>query len=191
MSTDETKASYMDVLNGVIEDVIAPQAAEIDTTGAFPRAALDRLGEAGLLGLISASEVGGLGESHRAAAFVVERIASVCASTAMVVCMHYSGTAVIEAHGTREVREAIAKGQHLTTLAFSEAGSRSHFWAPISTAVKVDEGFRLDAKKSWVTSAGQADSYVWSSRSLNDDGAITIWLVSAATPGLHIPAPFD
>jgi alkylation response protein AidB-like acyl-CoA dehydrogenase len=191
MSTDETKTSYMDALNRVMEEVIAPQAAEIDTTGAFPRAALDALGEAGLLGLISASEVGGMGESQRAAAFVVERIASACASTAMVVCMHYSGTAVIEAHGAREVREAIAGGQHLTTLAFSEAGSRSHFWAPLGTAVKVDQSIRLDAKKSWATSAGQADSYVWSSRSLNDDGTITIWLVPANTQGLHIPAPFD
>ncbi len=191
MSIDETKSSYMEALNRLIEDVIAPQATEIDTTGAFPRAALDGLGEAGLLGLISASDVGGLGESHRAAALVVERIASVCASTAMVVCMHYSGTAVIEAHGAREVREAIAKGQHLTTLAFSEAGSRSHFWAPVSTAANVESGIRLDAKKSWVTSAGQADSYIWSSRSLNDDKTITIWLVPAATHGLHIPAPFD
>lgn len=191
MSTEETKASYMDVLNRIIDDVIAPQAAEIDTTGAFPRAALEALGQAGLLGLISASEVGGWGLSHRAAALVVERIASVCASTAMVVCMHYSGTAVIEAHGSREVREAIAKGQHLTTLAFSEAGSRSHFWAPLSTAAKVDGGIRLDAKKSWATSAGQADSYVWSSQSLSDDKTITIWLVPAATDGLTIPAPFD
>jgi alkylation response protein AidB-like acyl-CoA dehydrogenase len=191
MSIDETKTSYMDALNRVIEEVIAPQATEIDKTGAFPRAALDALGEARLLGLISASEVGGLGESHRAAALVVERIASACASTAMVVCMHYSGTAVIEAHGAREVREAIAKGQHLTTLAFSEAGSRSHFWAPVSTATNVENGVRLDAKKSWATSAGQADSYVWSSRALTDEGAITIWLVPAKTQGLHIPAPFD
>ena len=42
----------------------------------------------------------------------------------MVVCMHYAGAAVIEAHGPREVREAVAAGRHLTTLAFSEAGSR-------------------------------------------------------------------
>jgi alkylation response protein AidB-like acyl-CoA dehydrogenase len=190
MSTDETKASYMDVLNRLIDEVIAPQAADIDRTGAFPRAALDALGQEGLLGLISAPEVGGLGQSHRAATFVVEGIAAVCASTAMVVCMHYSGTAVIEAHGTQDVREAIAKGEHLTTLAFSEAGSRSHFWAPLGTAAKTEDGYRLDAKKSWATSAGQADSYVWSSRAVEGEG-ITIWLVPSNTAGLKIPAPFD
>jgi alkylation response protein AidB-like acyl-CoA dehydrogenase len=109
----------------ITEEVIAPAAAEIDRTGAFPRAALTAMGKAGLLGLISSKEVGGFGESHRAAVQVVERIARECASTAMVVCMHYCGTAVIEAYGPREVREAIARGEHITTLAFSEAGSRS------------------------------------------------------------------
>jgi alkylation response protein AidB-like acyl-CoA dehydrogenase len=190
MSMDEIKSSYLDVLNQVIAEVIAPQAAEIDRESKFPRSGLTALGEAGLLGLISASEVGGLGLGHRAATEVVERLASACASTAMIVCMHYAGTAVIEAHGSREVREAIAKGKHLTTLAFSEAGSRSHFWAPLGTAATVEEGVRLDAQKSWATSAGQADSYVWSSRSLTGEG-ISVWLVTADTQGLRIPAPFD
>jgi alkylation response protein AidB-like acyl-CoA dehydrogenase len=190
MSTDETTSSYMEVLHRLIEEVIAPQAAEVDRSGEFPSAALDGLGEAGLLGLISASEVGGLGQGHRAATMVVERLATACASTAMVVCMHYAATSVIEAYGPREVREAVARGQHLTTLAFSEAGSRSHFWAPLGTAAKVGEEIRLDAKKSWATSAGQADSYVWSSRSLEGEG-ISLWLVAANLQGLQIPAPFD
>ncbi|MBI3651628.1 MAG: acyl-CoA/acyl-ACP dehydrogenase [Acidobacteria bacterium] len=188
MRIDET--NFLDGLNPIMETIIAPQAAAIDQSGTFPSAALVALGQSGLLGLISAKEVGGLGQSHRAATEVVERIATVCASTAMVVCMHYAGTAVIEAHGKREVREAIAKGHHLTTLAFSEAGSRSHFWAPLGTATKIENGIRLDAQKSWATSAGQADSYVWSSRALQSEG-VTIWMVPAKTSGLQIPAPFD
>lgn len=181
----------MDALEQVINDLIAPRSLDIDRTGAFPRAAIDELGRAGLLGLISAGEVGGMGESHRAATFVVEQIAHACASTAMVVCMHYAAAAVIEAHGARDVREAIARGDHLTTLAFSEAGSRSHFWAPSSTAVRSDSGVQLDAKKSWVTSAGEADSYVWSSRPLGPEGQITLWLVPAGAEGLSVPEPFN
>jgi len=153
--------------------------------------ALDALSAAGLLGLISAPEAGGRGQGHRAATLVVERLARECASTAMVVCMHYCGAAVIEAHGPREVRAAIAQGNHVTTLAFSESGSRSHFWAPLSTALKVGDGVRLDAQKSWATSAGQADSYVWSSRPLAAEGASTLWLVPAGAAGLRVTAPFD
>lgn len=187
----EPISPYLVALEQVIADVVAPAAAEIDQTGAFPRAALDALGAAGLLGLICAAEVGGAGQAHRAATLVVERLARECASTAMVVCMHYAGAAVIEAHGQRDIREAIAAGRHLTTLAFSEAGSRSHFWAPISTAVASNGHVQLDAQKSWATAAGQANSYVWSSRPLAAEGPSTIWLVPSDAAGLRIPAPFN
>ena len=184
--------AYMAALAPVIADVVAPAAAEVDRTGAYPRAALDALGRAGLLGLISAPEVGGGGEGHRAATAVVQSLAEHCGSTAMVVMMHYCGTAVIEAFGPTDVRERIAAGDYITTLAFSEVGSRSMFWAPMSTAIPAPSGTKvlLDAEKSWVTSAGQADGYVWSSRPLGE-GVSTLWLVPKATPGLKVGAPFD
>jgi alkylation response protein AidB-like acyl-CoA dehydrogenase len=183
--------SYLEELALIIEDTIAPAAQEIDRTGTYPRAALIALGRAGLLGLVSAREVGGWGESHRAATTVVEQIARECASTAMVVCMHYTAAAVIEAYGPRRVREQIAAGRHVTTLAFSETGSRSHFWAPLSTATQVYRGVRLDGRKSFATSAGEADSYVWSSRPLEADGESTLWLVPSDARGLNVPRRFD
>ncbi len=184
--------SYLETLEPIATDVVASAAVDIDSTGEYPRAALQALGKAGLLGLVSASDVGGLGQAHRAAALVVERLARECASTAMVVAMHYAGAAVIEAHGPRDVRQAIAAGQHVSTLAFSEAGSRSHFWAPLRTATAVagNGHVKLDAKKSWITSAGEADSYVWSSRPMLAEGASTIWLVPAKAAGLRVVAPF-
>jgi len=109
----------------------------------------------------------------------------------MVVCMHYCGTSVIEPYGPRAVREAIARGDHLTTLAFSEMGSRSHFWAPVSTAKRINGSVQIDAQKSWATSAGEADSYVWSSRAMNADGNVSLWLVPADASGLRIPQPFN
>lgn len=186
-----TKVFDLHAVDEIVGRVIAPSAEEVDRKGTFPRAALEAFGQAGLLGLISSRDVSGLGESHRAATLVVERVASACASTAMVLCMHYAGAAVIEAHGPLPVREAIARGEHVTTLAFSEKGSRSHFWAPVSTATLTEGGVRLDAQKSWVTSAGQADSYVWSSRPMAGESQSTVWLVPADAPGLSIPAPFD
>ena len=183
--------SYLETLENVITETIAPTAIEIDQTGAYPQASLDALAKAGLLGLISAKEVGGLGEGHRAATLVVEQISKYCASTAMIVCMHYSAAAVIEAYGPQDVRQAIAAGNHVSTLAFSEAGSRSHFWSPVSTATSDGENVRLDAKKSWITGAGHAQSYVWSSCPLTQEGMSTIWLVPANAPGLQIVAPFN
>ena len=192
MTTQQTQQpTYLAALQPLITETIAPMAGEIDRTGAYPRAALQALGKAGLLGLVSAKEVGGLGEGHRAAALVIEEIGKYCASTAMVLCMHYAGAAVIEAYGQRAAREAIAAGRSITTLAFSESASRSHFWAATSSATLLDDTVRLDAKKSWITSAGQADTYVWSSRPMAGEGLTSIWLVASDAPGLRVVAPFD
>jgi len=200
MSSQE---SYLDILTQVIDDVVAPGAPAVDADGAFPRAQLDALGAAGILALTVPAELGGGGAGLREAATVVRELGSVCASTAMVVTMHYSAVAALVAAGDKDTLVAIAAGTHLSTLAFSEAGSRSHFWAPMSTAVLSPDGatVRLDAAKSWVTSAGQADSYVWSSRPLTiggDEGSaggaagpMTLWLVPAGAAGLSVAGPFD
>ncbi|MGH9179027.1 MAG: acyl-CoA dehydrogenase family protein [Acidimicrobiales bacterium] len=184
-------SEYTDALQRVIDETITPAAADVDHKGRFPRESIDALAQAGVLGLVSAAEVGGGGQGMRAGADVVERLSRSCGSTAMVVLMHYAATAIIEAHGPEEVRRAIGAGRHLTTLAFSEAGSRSHFWAPQSSAVNGNGRVRLDAAKSWVTAAAEADSYVWSSRPLAGDGPMTLWLVPAKTSGLAQPSGFD
>jgi isovaleryl-CoA dehydrogenase len=184
-------SGYRSALDAVIENTIAPAAGDVDRTGAYPRAALDALATAGILGLLSSPEVGGGGGSLADAAEVVERIAAACGSTAMVVLMHYAAVAVLEAHGPRETREEIARGGHVSSLAFSEAGSRSHFWAPMSTATADGDDVRLDARKSWITSAGEATSYVWSSRPVSADGPMTLWLVPADAAGLRTAGRFD
>lgn len=184
-------AANLTKIDDVVARVVAPAAADVDANGTYPRAALDALGQAGLLGLISSPEAGGLGLGHRAAALAVEKVAQSCTSTAMVLCMHYCATAVIEAHGSLEVRRAVAAGRHVSTLAFSETGSRSHFWAPVGTAAAADGAIRLDGKKSMITSAGEADSYVWSSRPVAAEGASTLWLVPGDAPGLTVVGKFE
>ena len=202
-----SQQSYLDALKRVIDEVVAPGAASVDADGAFPRAQLDALGAAGILALTVPASCGGGGAGLREAAVVTRELGSVCGSTAMVVAMHYSAVAGLAAAGDKDTLVAIAAGTHLSTLAFSEVGSRSHFWAPMSTAVLSPDGatVRLDAFKSWVTSAGQADSYVWSSRPLASgsgedgpdavggtaSGPMTLWLVPAGAAGLSAAGAFD
>ncbi|WP_321787435.1 acyl-CoA dehydrogenase family protein [Paraburkholderia sp. J94] len=183
--------SYIEVLEPLVCTIIAPEAPHTDQLGRFPRAAVDALGQAGLLGLISAEEVGGMGLGLAQACQVVERIARDCPSTAMVVTMHYAGASLIEKYGPVEIRGAVARGEHLTTLAWSETGSRSHFWAPVGTARPDGDDFVLNGSKSMVTSASEADSYVWSSRPARAAGASTLWLVDSRAQGLQAPSAFD
>ena len=183
--------SYVDALARVVDDVVAPSAADVDRAGEFPRAGIEALAKAGILGMTIGTDAGGGGAGLRDAADVVERLARACGSTAMVMMMHFSAVALLDAHGSKDVREGVAGGANLSTLAFSEVGSRSHFWAPLSTASLDGDGVQLAARKSWVTSAGEADSYVWSSRPLSGEGPMTLWYVPSSTAGIRVAGEFD
>lgn len=186
--------SLLESLQNSIETVVlaAEANAHLVDGGSFPTATLEAARQDGLLGLVSSKEVGGLGGGLLEASALVERLARVCGSSAMVVSMHFAATAVIEAHGPRELRSAIAAGKHLSTLAFSEFGSRSHFWAPVSTATAQAGEIVLNAKKSWVTSARHADSYVWSSKPSEGSELSSLWLVPRETAGVSVVgANFD
>ncbi len=179
--------------------VLAPSAGQNDKAGRFSIEAIASLGESGLLGLMLPVDVGGQGLGPRSFAAVMATLAEVDASVAMVYLMHILGTAAILAArpGTAQaiapILREIGAGRHLSTLAFSEVGSRSHFWAPVSRAQRKGDGVRITAKKSWVTSAGQAQSYVVSALAPEATGPTesTLYLLPARTRGLSVAGPWD
>ena len=93
--------SWMDSLDHVISHQLESLAPETDQTARFPRPVIDSLAKAGLLGLVSSKEVGGLGLGLAEASQVVAKLAQTCPSTAMIVCMHYCAVAVLERFGER------------------------------------------------------------------------------------------
>lgn len=179
------------------KDVLAAHAESVDREGRWPRESVAALAHSGLLGLTVPPQCGGAGEGPRTFANIVRTLAGSCASTAMIYLMHICGTQVIAAaegfSEREEVLKTIAAGQHLTTLAFSEKGSRSHFWAPVSQATIQGTTHRLAAEKSFVTSAGQADSYIVSTRAagLTDPMANTLYFVARGTAGVTVGNPWN
>ena len=175
----------------VAEQVIGPAAPSVDRDARFPAESITALADCGALGVLSDPAVGGLGLGLAAGAGVIERVARACGSTAMVATMHLCGVSVLERYAPESIRRDAARGTHLSTLAFSEAGSRSHFWAPLGTATPAGDRVTLDAKKSWITAANHATTYVWSSRSMTSDGSTTLWLVPSDTAGVTVSGGFD
>ena len=179
--------------------VLAPSASLNDKAGRFSAEAVQSLGDAGLLGLLLPASFGGSGLGPRTFAAVTATLAEADASVAMVYLMHVLGTACISAArpsaapALTPILEEIGAGRHLSTLAFSETGSRSHFWAPISRAHRNGNGVRISAKKSWVTSAGHAQSYVVSALAPEGAGPTdsTLYFLAAETRGLSVDGPWD
>ena len=179
--------------------VLVPSAGQNDKAARFSTEAVESLGELGMLGLLLPVDLGGSGLGPRAFAQVTATLAEADASVAMVYVMHICGTASISAARPSAARalapilKEIGAGRHLSTLAFSEAGSRSHFWAPISRAQRNGNGARISAKKSWVTSAGHAQSYVVSTLAPEGAGPTdsTLYLLAAETRGLSVAGPWD
>lgn len=172
---------------------IAPHAAAVDEESRYPHEAMDALAAAGFWGLIIPAEFGGMGQSLRVAAAVLDEIAQHCASTAMVYMMHLAGINcyLAEPEKMGPHLRAAAAGQHLSTLAFSEKGSRSHFWAPVSRAVTAgDDQVTLSAAKSWVTSAGIADGIVASCGAVSGEGA-SVFLVMKDDHGVSVSGAWN
>jgi alkylation response protein AidB-like acyl-CoA dehydrogenase len=194
---DEAGLSFVARAARIAKEVAAPHAADVDQNGRFPEESVAALASEGLLGLCVSKELGGAGQGLRPFVAVAEELGQVCGSTAMVFVMHVSAQQAIASSTMFTDRDAIlremAKGSHLSTLALSEKGSRSQFWAPVSELIERGGGFVVSASKSWVTSANQAHSYVASARKPGATSPLesTLFLIRRGKPGVRVPSRWD
>ena len=134
-------------------------ARHYDETGEFPFANFDALHEAGLLGLVTATENGGLGGGLTEALAVISAVARGEPSTALVLSMHYSQHFSIRtsgkwpAHLIERVTKANRDGVALLNAAQVEprVGSPSHGSLPETIARKVGNEWRITGHKSYAT----------------------------------------
>lgn len=134
-------------------------AEHYDETGEFPFANFDALYEAGLLGLVTATEHGGLGGGLTEALAVVSAVAQGEPSTALVLAMHYSQHYGIRASGKwpqhliERVTKANREGVALLNAAQVEprVGSPSHGSLPETVARKVGNQWRITGHKTYAT----------------------------------------
>lgn len=177
-----------------VVDIARQHASAVDTDGRFPHEAIAALQVSGLMGLPVAAEQGGLGGTPADFVHVVSALAAACGSTAMVYLMHVSALMSVVAappRGQVGLVMEMASGSKLGSLAFSERGSRSHFWAPVSRQVRRNGAVSVNAMKSWVTSASRADVYV--SSALTPDGGMAdndLFAIPRETRGVTLGGPW-
>ncbi|MUI16559.1 acyl-CoA dehydrogenase [Massilia dura] len=176
---------------GIVENVVAPAAAEVDEHCRWPAASMAAFAEAGLLGLQVPAALGGHGQGLLALAAVSAEIARVCPSSSLCFGMHCVGTAVIAAKATADQEERylrpIAAGRHITTLALSEAGTGAHFYLPETRLESHGDHYVANGTKQFVTNGSRADSYVVSTLASDGSAAggdFSCLVVDGDTPGI-------
>lgn len=145
------------------EEELLERAKISDTEGKYPRESLQAVADAGYGAVTIPVSAGGLDNGFTAFAVLSESFAQYCPSTTMCWVMHNTTVHTIYEAGTEEQRERfipkVLDGA-VGALAFSEPATGGHFWNVVSEAPRNENGYLLNADKSFVTSGGEADFYV-------------------------------
>ena len=170
----------------------APHVARWDHEAHVPQEAVAKLAEQGFLGMAIPEAWGGLGYDARTTVLVIEEIARVSASLAVMVMVHNSvGAYPIYRFGTEEQKQRYLPRlttRELGAFSLSEPGAGSDAAALEATAVRQGEHYLLNGTKNWVTSGQRAGTILIFARTDKAAGkkGVSAFIVEPGTPGLTI-----
>jgi len=169
--------------------ILAATVEEDDESETFRRELFTALGEAGLCGIPTGEDHGGLGLGYTEYAIVIEEIAKISSSYAVTVAVNGLPQVILAEFGTEAQQErwmpGLAAGELLGAFALSEPGSGSDAASLRTSAVRDGDEYVLNGTKFWITHGGYADLYVVMART-GGPGArgVSAFLVPGDSPGL-------
>jgi alkylation response protein AidB-like acyl-CoA dehydrogenase len=170
---------------------LAPRASADEEAGRFPRDVFTLLGKADLMSLPMAEEHGGGGQPYEVYLQVLEEIASRWTSVALGISVHTLSCQPVLTYGTPAQREAmtagISTGELLGAYCLSEAHAGSDAAAMRCSARPIDDGWRANGSKAWITHGGEADFYTTFLRTSPD--AVSCFHIPSDTGGLSAGTP--
>lgn len=199
MDLNENQQMIRGLARSFAQDRLRPIAARIDESGEFPAATVREMGELGLLGLTVPEEYGGVGADTLSYALVVEELAKVCGSHALICAAHNSlGCGPILDFGNDEQRQrwlpAAARGEHLLAFGLTEAGAGSDAGGTRTTAVREGDGWVVNGSKMWITNAHYAGAVTLTAMTDPAGGThrgISAFIVPKDTPGFTVEKKED
>ena len=179
-------------------DRIAPLAARIDAEDKFPRELWPEMGALGLHGITVEEEYGGLALGYLEHVVACEEVSRASASVGLSYGAH-SNLCVnqIRRWGSAEQKARylpkLVSGEHVGSLAMSEAGAGSDVVSMKLRAGRVAGGYRLDGTKFWITNAPHADTLVVYAKTSPEAGSkgITAFLIGKDFAGFAIGQKID
>ncbi len=178
-------------------DRIAPLAARIDADDWFPRDELWRaMGELGLHGITVEEEWGGLGLGYTEHVVACEEVSRASASIGLSYGAH-SNLCVNQirrwANPDQKAKylPKLVSGEHVGSLAMSEAGAGSDVVGMKLRAERTDRGYVLNGTKFWITNAAYADTLVVYAKTGEGSRGITTFIIEKDMPGFAIGQKID
>jgi len=177
---------------------IAPMAAELDRDNEFPRALWPEMGALGLHGITAEEEYGGLGLGYLEHVVAMEEVSRASASVGLSygahsnLCINQIRRWATPEQKSRYLPDLIS-GEHVGSLAMSEAGAGSDVVSMTLRAEKRGDRYILNGTKFWITNAPHADTLVVYAKTDPDAHArgITAFLVEKTMPGFSVSKKLD
>jgi alkylation response protein AidB-like acyl-CoA dehydrogenase len=192
----EDQQAIRDAVRDFAQGVVAPRAQAIDHENRFPRDLVRQAAAMDVMGIVVPASYGGAGLDHICFALLVEEIAAVSGTLAVILDVHTSvGSEPIINFGSEEQKQRylprLAGGEMLGAFALSEPDYGSDAANLKTSAACVDGGYRLNGTKTFITNVGEADLYIVLARVDGEPGArgISAFLVEKEMPGLHFGEP--
>src|SRR5690349_16197697 len=175
------------------EAEVKPHAKELDETGCFPRDILRKAAALGLTGIAIPQEFGGAGMDHLSYAIVIEEIARVCASTAVILSVQNSlfCDPVLRFGDDRQKERFLApyaRGEKIGSFALTEPQAGSNAAALATKAVRKGDCYVVSGTKAWITAGGAADAALVFARTAPEghEKGITALIIERGTAGFSV-----
>ncbi|MHB1121933.1 MAG: benzylmalonyl-CoA dehydrogenase [Ramlibacter sp.] len=187
--TDDQRA-IRDAFARFVDEAVAPQAAALDEAHAYPRALMDQLANLGFFGLRYPEDAGGSGLGLIEFALALEEIARGSMSLAGAAAMQsLMGTKFLHMLGDAAIIERLfkpaLKGEKIGAICMTEPGAGSDLEGIATRAKKVDGGYVLDGRKTWITAAPVAQFFTVFARAC-EERKLTIFLVERDFDGVTV-----
>ncbi|MBO6537183.1 MAG: acyl-CoA dehydrogenase [Balneolaceae bacterium] len=185
----------METARDYAQSKLEPRALKGNTEEFFDQDIAREMGEMGLLGVNIPEEYGGAGASYTAYGLVAREVERVDSGYRSFMSVQSSLVMYpISIFGTEEQKHRfipkLAAGEIIGCFGLTEPDHGSDPGSMVTTALKVDGGWKINGAKMWITNSPIADvAVVWAKakESPSDEGVIRGFIVEKGMKGFSAP----
>jgi len=161
----EEQLQVRDMVQEFAQREVAPHIREWDVQGKVDRCLIDKMGEAGILGLPVPEEYGGLGLDYISLALACDELEYVDTSLRVILSVHVGlNSLALWQWSTEEQRQRWlvpqAQGEKIATFGLTEPAAGTDAGAIESTVVRDGDSYVLNGSKMWISLGDIADHFL-------------------------------